>query len=205
MRGHQFDHLVTDQRGVDVHHHEPAALPGQPRRGHCDVETGLGCGLGQSRTQVGHLGLGDPELDGGHRLTGQPPAAVDVAPVIGDDLCGSGHVSGKQRTAQQRHHHTLGTRRVVSDALPDLQRHPQPGAGAGQPVGELGDVVRQRTEQQRQDQLFADDDLLEVEHLGSGARDRVHQLNGHAWAVGAGDGGGQRLQVGHVARLRPDR
>ena len=219
--GQQLDHLVADQRGVDVHHDQPATLPGQPGGRDRHVETRLGGGLRKRRTQVCHIGMRNPEFDGGHRLPGQPAAAVDVAAVVGDHLGRRGHVPGQQRASQQRDHHSLGTRRVVAHALRDVQGQPEPGAGTGQPVGQFRDVGGQRAaEQQRENELLPNNHLLEVEHFGTGAGDRVHQLHRHARPVDTGDGGREGLQTGtrscgpagrradlagHAGGLRPGR
>ena len=95
VRGQQLDHLIADESGIHIHDDQAAALPGQAGGRDGDIESCLRRGLSQRRTQIGDLGMRDPELDAGHRLARQPAAAVDVAAMLADHPGGRSDVLGQ--------------------------------------------------------------------------------------------------------------
>ena len=186
--GEQLDDLVLDERGVDVHHDQPPAAAGQPRRGDRDVGADL---VGDQRevvAQVADVGARDVELDGRHGVAGQPPDAVDVGAVVGDRGRDGGDVVGLERRTHDDDGRAAGAaRRVVAAPGLEVDAHPEPLAGPGEPVDEHV-LVAAGGEQHRQRQVAADDDLLEVEHLGADGRGRLEQRLGHPRPVGTVEG-----------------
>ena len=180
--GQQLDDLVLDERGVDVHDDEAAAAAGQPGRGDGDVGADLVRHHGQVLAQVADVGARDVELDGRDGVARQPPDAVDVGAVLGDRGSDGRHVVRLEGGA---HHHDRGPagapRGVVTAPGDEVDPHPQPRPGAGQPVDEHV-LVAAGGEQHRQGEVAAHDDLLEVEHVGADGRGRVEQRLGHARA-----------------------
>ena len=82
-------------------------------------------------------------------------------------------------------------------AADEPDAHPHRLAGLAQPVGE--DVlVLGRAEQHREGEVAADDDLLEVEHLGADGGGGLEDGLGHAGAVGPVEGDEQ----GALVRVR---
>ena len=163
----------------------PAA--GQAGRGHGDVGADLVLAtMARSLPQVADVGARHVELDGRHGVAGEPPDAVDVGAVVGDRGGDGGDVVGLERGARARTTaaRPVRRRRVVTVADLEVDPHPEGRAGAGQPVDEHV-LVTPGGQQHRQGEVAADDDLLEVEHLGPDRRRRARRA---PWSRRAGPG-----------------
>ena len=151
----------------------------RPGRGDGDVGADLVRHHREVVAQVADVGPRDVELDGRHRVARQPPDAVDVGAVVGDRGGDGGHVVRLERGAHDDDRGPPGAPRgVVTVADLEVDPHPEPRAGAGQPVDEHV-LVAAGGEQHRQRQVAAHDDLLEVEHVGADGRGRLEQRLGH--------------------------
>ena len=119
-----------------------------------------------------------------------------LAPCVGDRPGHGRDVPRLERGAHDDDGRPAGAPRgVVAVAAVEADAHPHRLAGPGQPVGE--DVlVLGRAEQHRQGEVPADDDLLEVEHLGADGGGGLEDGLGHAGAVGTVEGDEEGALVG---------
>ncbi|GMA19809.1 hypothetical protein GCM10025862_18300 [Arsenicicoccus piscis] len=200
----QLDDLVLDQRGVDVHHHQAAPVPGQPGGGDGHVEALARRGRGQPAAQHRRADPGHLVLDGGDRSTRHPAHPVGVRTKGREEVRHGGQVRGEQRSAEHGDHRPLERPgRLV--ARPAAQREVEVevyGTGGERRLHPVGRLRREAAEQHRQRDVATHDHLLDVQHLGAlGAQpaatndvtgtDRLahrrEQRGGQPGAVGAGD------------------
>jgi hypothetical protein len=123
--GEEFDHLVLDERRVDIHDDQPLSPALETGGDHGDVDAVPGGLQGEGRTQDGGLGPGDVELHSRDGVLGEPEDAVDVAAGGGDAGGDRGGRTGGERLPEHRHVRTArAARLVVAPAGDDLGLQP---------------------------------------------------------------------------------
>ena len=184
LGGQQVDHLVADERGVDVHHDHARRAPRQTVRLYGDVNAPVGGHLDQVGAELVALRTLHQEFVAPHREAGEPVDAIDV-PAAGGD--GAGHdrqIRGLELGSEGGDHQAF--RMPGRRGVDDLEVHLEAPLVAEQqhfldevPAGRHRDREPER-------ELTADDDLLHVLHVCTGIRQQAEQVGGDARAVGAG-------------------
>ena len=202
VRREQLDDLLLDERRVDVEDDEAPAAAREPTGCDRDVDPLRGGDERELGAQGGHVGPGDVELHGRHRVAGQAPDAVDVGPVVGDACRDEGDGVGAQRCAEHDHGRTsLARPRIDAGALDDREAEPESVRGHGGCVAQLVDM-RAGTQQDGERQVTVDHDLLDVEDLGGKAGQRSEERPRDSGAVVSRHGHAEGLDVRSVRAVR---
>ena len=188
LGGEQLDHLVLDERRVDVHHDEAPAAAGQAGGGDRDVHPVRGRLGGELAAQDEHVVAGDVELDRGHRVAGEPADAVDVGAPLGEPARRSPRPPRGAAGAPISVTCRRPSRRGALSPVPAAQvtcspsAAPVPCAAATRRAG-----VGAGRDQDGQGEPAPDDDLLDVEHLDAGPGERLEHRRRDAGPVGTGE------------------
>ncbi len=209
VRGDQLDHLVLDERRVDVHHHEVCAAAAEAASLHRDVHAER-CRLrSQGLAQLLLVGARDRQLDRGHRVRRGAHDAVDVAPERGDASRDARQRGRQQRVAEHGHQEAASAAGdVLGRAEDDVGVHLQlvRDLARGDSSGvehERGAVLHRRADEDAEGETAADHDLLGVEDLEVVDGEGCGEGRGDAGPVAAGEGDEERarLLVGVVVHL----
>ena len=212
--GQQVDHLAGDQRGVDVHQHQPHRPPVQAAPLHRHVSPLVQRLAGQRGPQPVRVRAGDLQLDAGDGAVREPADPVDVGAVRRDPARDRRHRGGRQGAAEHGHMQAAAVPGLLTRAHGDLGGQVEVRGDGGDLAVDRGQVRGALAGQQRaQHELAADDDLLDVQHrqvvLGQGRE----QARRHPRPVTAGQGDQESyLRPGHqgprylggAARRAPD-
>ena len=182
--GQQFDDLVLDECRVDVEHDESLRPAAQPFSLDRDVEAGLGCRrVEEVGPELAFVAVANEELVAHHGISREPDDAMDVAAGVGDGSGRGPEFVGVKGGAEHGDDVAPGDRgggwgydvEVDLHALfPPEQEHLLQEVPTGR-----------HADHHAEGELAADDDLLDVLHIGPGVLEQGHQPCGDAWMVRA--------------------
>ncbi len=184
--GEQVDHLVLDECRVDVEDHQSLGSPLQALGLNGDVNGAVGGKDDELFPDLVDVATRHRQFVGDHRIAGEPEDAFDVAPALSD---GAGHGAEVVRTdsfADDGHHcHVLDGHRLCVHLL---ELDVQALLPSEQEQITNSRFVPLHTDEDVEVESPPDHYLLDVEHLGSGGVEHLHETGRDAGVIGAVNG-----------------